>query len=145
MAAGLGVDATGVDTSPRAIDLAKAKAEKRGLSVRFLVWDALQLAALGEHFDTVLDSGLYHVLDDTTRARYVESLKSATLPGRRYFMLCFSDRQPGDSGPRRVPEDEVRASFREGWHIDSLVRKTMDMTVDPQGAQAWLATITRAA
>jgi 2-polyprenyl-3-methyl-5-hydroxy-6-metoxy-1,4-benzoquinol methylase len=67
MAAALRLDATGVDTSSRAIEMAKAKAEERGLSVRFLVWDALQLAALGEHFDTVLDSGLYHVFDDAER------------------------------------------------------------------------------
>src|SRR5215470_149644 len=95
MAAALGLEATGVDTSLRAITMARAKAEERGLSVRFLVWDALQLAALGERFDTVLDSGLYHVFDDAARIRYVESLASAMPPGSRYFMLCFSERQPG--------------------------------------------------
>ena len=62
------------------------------------MWDALQLAALGEHFDTVLDSGLYHVFDDTVRVRYVESLAFALPPGSRYFMLCFSERQPGNGG-----------------------------------------------
>jgi SAM-dependent methyltransferase len=145
MAAARGLDATGVDASPRAIHLAKAKAEDRGLSVRFVVWDALQLAALGERFDTVLDSGLYHVFDDAARVRYVESLASALPPGSRYFMLCFSERQPGEWGPRRVTEDDIRASFRVGWHIDSLVRTSMDITIDPQRAEGWLAAITRAA
>jgi SAM-dependent methyltransferase len=145
MAAGLGLDATGVDTSPRAIEMAKAKAAERGLSVRFLIWDALQLAALGEHFDTVLDSGLYHVLDDTARVRYVQSLKAVMQPGSRYFMLCFSDRQPGEFGPRRVSKDEIGASFRDGWRIESIVQETMEMTTDPRGAHAWLATIMRAA
>jgi SAM-dependent methyltransferase len=37
MAARLGFDATGVDSSPRAINIATAKAEERGLSIRFLV------------------------------------------------------------------------------------------------------------
>ena len=145
MAAGLGLDATGVDTSPRAIDMAKAKAAERGLSVRFLIWDALQLSGLGEHFDTLLDSGLYHVFDDTARARYVESLKSVTRPGSRYFLLCFSDRQPGEVGPRRVTQDEIRASFGDGWRVDSIVPKSMQVTIDPHGAQAWLAAITRTA
>jgi len=144
MAAALGLHATGVDTSRRAIDLAKAKADERRLAVRFVVWDALQLAALGERFDTVLDSGLYHVFDDAARARYVDSLASAMPPGGRYFMLCFSDRQPGEWGPRRVTEDDIRTSFRVGWHIDSLVRTSMDITIDPRRAEGWLAAITRA-
>jgi SAM-dependent methyltransferase len=145
MAARLGLDATGVDTSSRAISMAKAKAQERGLSVRFLIWDALELTALGEHFDTVLDSGLYHVFDDTARARYVETLTSVVRHGGRYFLLCFSDRQPAGFGPRRIREDEIRASFRQGWRIDSLAPKTMEMTIDPHGAQGWLAAITRAA
>jgi SAM-dependent methyltransferase len=143
MAAARGFEATGVDTSPRAIEMARAKAEQRGLSVRFVVGDALQLAALGEHFDTVPDSGLYHVFDDAARARYVQSLKAVMQPGSSYFMLGFSDRQPGEFGPRRLSEDEIRASFSEGWHIKSIVRTTMDMTTDARGAQAWLAKITR--
>ena len=143
MAAGLGLDTTAVDTSTTAIDAAKAKAHLRGLSVRFRVQDALQLAASGEQFDTVLDSGLFHVFDDSARAQYVESLKAVTREGGRYFMLCFSDRQPGTVGPRRVTEPEIRASFGQGWRIDSIVRATMDTTIDPGGAQAWLSAITR--
>jgi SAM-dependent methyltransferase len=145
MAAALGLEATGVDTSLRAITMARAKAEDRGLSVRFVVWDALQFAALGERFDTVLDCGLYHVFDDTARVRYVESLASAMPPGSRYFMLCFSERQPGEWGPRRVTEDDIRASFSDSWRIESIVRRTLDLTIDPRGAEGWLAAITRAA
>jgi cyclopropane fatty-acyl-phospholipid synthase-like methyltransferase len=137
--------ATGVDASPRAIHLAKAKADERGLPVRFVAWDALQLAALGERFDTVLDSGLYHVFGDTVRVRYVKSLAFALPPGSRYFMLCFSERQPGEWGPRRVTEDDIRESFGHGWRIESIVRTTLDLTIDPRGARGWLAAITRAA
>jgi hypothetical protein len=54
---------------PAFLALAEAKAAERGLRVRFLVWSALELGALGERFDTVLDSGLFHVLDDD-RAAY---------------------------------------------------------------------------
>src|SRR3712207_2852071 len=61
MAAALGLDATGVDSSLKAIARAHDKAAARRVSVRFLVADALALQALGERFDTVLDSGLFHV------------------------------------------------------------------------------------
>jgi 2-polyprenyl-3-methyl-5-hydroxy-6-metoxy-1,4-benzoquinol methylase len=41
MAAERGLDATGIDAAPRAIAAAQRKAAERGLTARFLVWDAL--------------------------------------------------------------------------------------------------------
>jgi deazaflavin-dependent oxidoreductase (nitroreductase family) len=143
MAAGLGLDATGIDAAPAAIGIAEGKARDRGLTARFLVWDALQLAALGERFDTVLDSGLFHVFDDADRVRFVDSLRAVIPTGGQYFMLCFSDRQPGDWGPRRVTQDEIRASFAHGWQVDTIETATMDVTIDPGGVFAWRAAITR--
>jgi SAM-dependent methyltransferase len=64
LAASFGHEAVGVDTSNRAIERAKSKANERGVRARFLVADALLLADLGEQFDTVLDCGLFHVFDD---------------------------------------------------------------------------------
>ena len=143
MAAALGLDATGVDAAPTAVAMAERKARERGLTARFLVHDALDLGSLGETFDTVIDSGVFHVFDDGDRARYVESLKAVTEPGARLFLLCFSDLQPGEFGPRRVTEDEFRGSFAEGWQIDALDRTTMETTLSPEGVHAWLASITR--
>jgi len=143
LAAGLGLDATGVDASPTAIGLAERKARERKLSAQFMVWDALDLRGLGRQFDTVVDSGLFHVFDDRDRARYVESLRSATASGGRYLMLCFSDRQPGDWGPRRVTEPEIRSAFADGWRIDSIEQTIMDVTLAPEGVEGWLSAITR--
>jgi len=143
LAATRGLQATGVDLAERAIAAARQKAAARDLPVRFLVWDALDLPGLGEEFDTVLDCGLFHVFEDSDRPRFVASLHGALRPGGRYFMLCFSDRQPGDWGPRRVTDAEIRANFAEGWRIDGVEPATIDITIDPTGAQAWLATMTR--
>ena len=137
LAASLGHDAVGVDIALGAIELAKAKAADRSLEVRFLVCDALRLPELGQQFDTVLDCGLFHVFDDHDRARFVESLASVVPTDGRYHMLCFSERQPGDWGPRRVTQDEIRASFAEGWVIDSIESTVIEITIDPAGAQAW--------
>jgi len=143
MAAGLGLEATGIDASPAAIAIAEGKARDRGLAARFLVWDALQLASLDERFDTVLDCGLFHTFDDRDRGRFVESLRAVIPHGGRYHMLCFSDREPGHLGPRRVTEDEIRASFAEGWQVDSIEPARMDITIDASGALAWRAAVTR--
>jgi len=143
LAAARGLEATGVDLAERAIAGAQEKGAARGLPARFLLWDALDLPGLGEEFDTVLDCGLFHIFEDSDRPRFVASVHEALRPGGRYFLLCFSDRQPGDWGPRRVTEAEIRANFAGGWRIDLLEPATIDVTLDPTGARAWLAGMTR--
>jgi SAM-dependent methyltransferase len=143
MAAAAGLVATGIDAAPTAIQLAREKAARRGLEVRFEVENALDLSRLGTQFDTVLDCGLFHVFDDHDRERFVGSLGGVVPPGGRYFMLCFSDKQPGDWGPRRVSEGELRDSFADGWRVDSLEDTVLDITISPEGAKAWLASFTR--
>jgi cyclopropane fatty-acyl-phospholipid synthase-like methyltransferase len=143
MAAGLGLQATGVDTSPTAIGKARQKATERGLTARFLVADALDLAALGEQFDTVVDCGLFHVFSDEDRARFVTSLGAAIPEGGRYYILCFSERQPGDWGPRRVTQNEIRDSFSNGWQVELIKPGHMQVTFTDEPVLAWLATIRR--
>jgi cyclopropane fatty-acyl-phospholipid synthase-like methyltransferase len=146
LAAAHGADAMGVDISPSAIDQARRKAAERGLTVRFEVADALNLGQLGLTFDTVIDSGLFHTFDDDARARYVTSLASVLRPGGTCYLMCFSDRQPGTLGPRRVSQDELRAAFSDGWSVESIVADTFDVNRGPfpsATVQAWLATIRR--
>jgi SAM-dependent methyltransferase len=144
MAAGLGLQAVGIDAAPAAITIAEGKARDRGLTARFVVGNALELGSLDEQFDTVLDCGLFHIFEDGDRSRYVDSLGTAVPAGGRYYMLCFSDRQPGDWGPRRVSEHEIADSFANGWTVDSIAPAKLDLTINTDGALAWLATITRA-
>jgi SAM-dependent methyltransferase len=143
MAAALGLETVGVDAAPTAIAIAKRKAEERRLPVRFLVADALDLPTLAATFDTVIDCGLFHIFDDDERARYVDSLRAVISIGGRYHMLCFSDRQPGDWGPRRIRSEEIVASFADGWRIDSIEPSVLDVTIDQNGVSAWLAAISR--
>jgi cyclopropane fatty-acyl-phospholipid synthase-like methyltransferase len=148
MAAGLGLPAVGVDTSPVAISIARRKAAQRQaadrrLDVRFAVHDALDLGSLGEQFETVLDCGLFHAFDDDDRVRYVGSLHRVLVPDGRYFMICFSDRQPPGFGPRRVRREEIEAAFADGWRVDEIELVTMEVTIDPAGVRAWRAAITR--
>jgi SAM-dependent methyltransferase len=129
LAAAHGADAVGVDISPRAIGRARDKAAARSLAVRFEVADVLTLDQLGLTVDTVIDSGLFHVLDDAARTHYVVALHAALRPGGHLHLMCFSDRQPGDWGPHRITEGELRAAFGAGWRIDALTPNRFD--IDP--------------
>jgi SAM-dependent methyltransferase len=145
LAAAGGADAIGVDISPRAIEKARGKAAERALAARFEVADALGLGGRGLVFDTVIDCGLFHVFDDDARARYVSSLASVIRPGGTCYLMCFSDRQPGDFGPRRVSQDELRAAFRDGWTITEIAANSFELNpgLPIASAQSWLATVRR--
>jgi len=143
LAAALGLEATGLDAAGNAIAIARGKAEQRSLTVDFITGNALELAALGRSFDTVLDCGLFHVLSDADRAAFVRSLHSVLSPGGHYFMLCFSDLEPGDWGPRRVRQDEIRQAFADGWQVESIEPSRLETTMDSGGVRAWLATVLR--
>jgi ubiquinone/menaquinone biosynthesis C-methylase UbiE len=143
MAARLGLDATGVDLASAALSTARDKALKRGLTVRFVHQDARRLDELGETFDTVLDCGLFHIFSDADRAEYVNALRSVVPPGGRYFMLGFSDHQPGDWGPHRLKREEITTAFAHGWRVDSLERAAIEVSTEPGGIRAWLLSATR--
>jgi SAM-dependent methyltransferase len=147
LAASKGADALGVDISPRAIQRARGKAAERGIAARFEVADALNLGQFGVTFETVIDSGVFHIFDDDDRARYVASLASVLEPGGSLYLICFSDHQPGDFGPRRVRQDELRAAFKGGWNVIEIVPEKFEANPDSgfgsKDVAAWLATIRR--
>jgi SAM-dependent methyltransferase len=143
LAAQLGLEAVGVDQSAQAIERAQQKARDRGLDVGFIRHDALELADHGQTFDTVLDCGLFHIFTPDARAAYANILAGMLRPGGRYFMLGFSDRQPSIWGPHRLTRNDIESAFADGWRIDSLDESIIEILPDPNGVQAWLATITR--
>ncbi len=59
-------------------------------------------------------------------------------------MCCFSDSQPGQWGPRRVTQDEIRIAFIHDWNIESIEPAQLGTTIETRAAEAWLATIIRA-
>ena len=141
--AGKGHEVWGIDAAPTAIQKAKAKASERKLKATFAVHDALQLRRLGRTFDMAIDSGLFHTFDDPDRDRFAQSL-AAVLPARgSYLMMCFSEREPGEWGPRRVTQAEIRAAFRAGWRVDWIRKARFEAAVEDGGAEAWLSRIVR--
>lgn len=145
-----GHQVTGIDFLEEPINIAKQKAVERRLTANFLVMDALALADLRELFDTVIDSGLFHVFSDNDRQRYVDGLASILKPGGLFYLLCFSDAEPGTVGPRRVSEKEIRATFADGWHIQSIERSRYEVRPDPSdlsfkdgGPKAWFVVVKR--
>src|SRR5712691_9515457 len=101
--AGNGFSVIGVDLSNRAIAVARAKAAERKLKVEFQVGNALSLDFKDGAFDNVTDSGLFHTFPDNERPIYAREIARVLVTSGRYFMLCFSEKEPTDwGGPRRI-------------------------------------------
>jgi cyclopropane fatty-acyl-phospholipid synthase-like methyltransferase len=146
-----GQKVTGIDFLADPITIAKRKAAERGLTATFLEMDALALKELPEVFDSAIDSGLFHVFSDHDRRRYVDGLASVLRPGGRLFLLCFSDKEPGEQGPRRVSRKEIEDAFIEGWVIESVEPSRYEVRPDPNdisfrddGPRAWFVVVRRA-
>jgi SAM-dependent methyltransferase len=139
-----GLEVLGIDRVAAAVELAKKKAAERGSTAVFQVADALALHTLGKKFDTVLDSGLFHVFSDADRERYINELGATVKKKGTLNILCFSDAEPGTDGPRRVGERELIALFSmRGWLVEEVAEARFETTIHPNGARAWLATFTR--
>ena len=138
-----GLSVTGLDGAPTAIARAREKATALGLEVPFLVGDGLDLSALRQRFDTVLDCGLFHVFDDEDRKRYARSLGEAVGSGGQVQLLCFSDEEPPGPGPRRVSEWDLKSAFRGIFVLTRIRPGRFESRIHPGGARAWVATLTR--
>jgi SAM-dependent methyltransferase len=118
-----GHSVTGLDGSPAAIDEARRRAAAAGVTVTFDVADATDLKGYDGRFDTVVDSALYHCLDENGQQAYIAALYRATRPGARLHLSCFSDGNVnGVIAPMgHVPEANIRDTLTaNGWRIDFL-------------------------
>lgn len=131
--AGNGFRVTGLDLSPTALITAERRAKDAGAEVTFAVSDSTTLEGYTAEFDTVVDSGMFHCLDDDGKRSYAAAARRATRPGATLLISCFSDANPSDDD---WPRPAVSAqTLREvlggaGWDIVSLEPATMHREVD---------------
>ena len=142
--ASLGLSVLGVDVAETALEIARRKADDRGIVVEFAASDALQLERLGRMFETALDCGLFHTFDVDERTLYVVSLASVIERDGTLYVLCFSDDGP-DTGPHPISQEELRGAFNpgNGWEVAAIEPDRILTRYHDDGAPAWFASIKR--
>jgi SAM-dependent methyltransferase len=130
---------TGLDISPTALITAEQRATDAGVEVHFAVADSTKLEGYTDVFDTVIDSGLFHSLDDDGRRSYAAAVHRATRPGATLLLSCFSDANPvGEDWRPAVSEQTLRDVLGgDGWDIVSLEPATLPGELD--GAEVEMA------
>jgi SAM-dependent methyltransferase len=146
-----GHEVRGIDYLPRPIELARRRAAEAGVTVNFEVRDACDVGLLAQRFNTVVDCTLFHSFSDEDRGRYAAAIARVLNPGGRLLLLCISDREPPDEGPRRVSEQELRETFCGPWRFLSLSACQLEVVphpgirFSPGGPHAWMAELERLA
>jgi ubiquinone/menaquinone biosynthesis C-methylase UbiE len=139
-----GFSVTGVDLSSRAIAAARAKTVERRPKVDFQVGNALSLDFKDDLFDNVIDSGLFHTFTDNDRPTYAHEIARVLVPGGKYFMLCFSEKEPaGWGGPRRVTRGEIEATLSPLFKINYVRDALFATRFHNDGGRAYLTSAIR--
>lgn len=139
-----GFSVVGVDLATRAIDAAKAKSTERKLKVDFLIANALSLEFKNDYFDNAIDSGLFHTFDDSNRVDFAREIARVLKTGGKYFMLCFSDKEPTNwGGPRRITKEEIETTFSPLFNINYIRDAYFATRIHNTGGRAYLTSATR--
>jgi SAM-dependent methyltransferase len=137
-----GLLVTGIDVIAQAIELCQARALSRKLNIEFYRTDILQ-TKLCDSFDTIIDSGVFHLFSDFQRVEYSKQVFRLLKPGGLLHIICWSELEPGDFGPRRLTRQELESVFSKGWQSRSVVRSRYLTLTKAEGRHSWTATFSK--
>lgn len=156
--AAMGKQVAGVDMSPTAIEMAKQKAQERGLEVSFEVRDVLHWNDERDLFDVVLDCAVLHLFEGPQRAAYVQALHRVCRKGANLFMMGFppppyavARAVLAKSGARialsEMMKSRLQSALAGRFELQSVNETTMKVyrpgTSGASHLEAWVATATR--
>jgi ubiquinone/menaquinone biosynthesis C-methylase UbiE len=117
-----GMDVTGVDSSPKALEMAGAINALYGTKVDFVEADILATGLPGAQADVVHDSFVYHNVRPEAREAYVAEAARLLKPGGLFVMVGFSDRMTPGSGPLRLTSDDILGAVLPRFEVEELRR-----------------------
>lgn len=113
-----GWQATGVDFVPRAIRLARAKAEAAKATPRLIVGDVTRLDALdvGDGYTLALDQGCLHAIPEARRDAYAAGVAKATSAGADFLIFGFYRRLNFEANVM-LTQEQVDHLFSRDWEL----------------------------
>jgi cyclopropane fatty-acyl-phospholipid synthase-like methyltransferase len=138
-----GYKTLGIDFVEAVVEQAREKAARRHVAARFAVHDVFDVTSLGMCFDTVIDSATFHAFSDPERVRYSQVVHATMKPGAVLHLICIADRESYTGGPRHISQEEIRATFAQGWEVVAIREARYLATLFPDGARAWCTELRR--
>ena len=113
----LGFQVTATDISENAI----FRAKRMSKYIEFIVDNILDTKLNEDSFDYIFDRGCFHVLEPSSRQRYVNKVSRLLRYRGLLFLKTFSAKEPlGEGGPYRFSIDEIDSIFSDSFSIDSF-------------------------
>ena len=139
---------TALDLSPLAIEQARQRAKRAGVTVNFLSADLFEPPNLERNFDFVFDRGVYHSVRGAGLDKFLRTLESVTAPGSLYLVLAgnANDTEAADKGPPRVHAHELCAELGTLFDLIQLREFRFDgVVIDGKSVQplAWSGLLRR--
>lgn len=116
-----GFTVTAIDLSPLAVEQAKAKASKAGVTVDFRVADILHPPELGKPFAFVFDRGVYHHLREVDLKGFLAVLAGHCVRGGWYLTLAGNANDPNaGKGPPTVKASDLCRELEPAFDLVQL-------------------------
>ena len=123
----LGFQVTATDISENAI----TRAKRMSNSIEFIVDDILESKLKEDSFDYIFDRGCFHVLEPSSRQKYVNQVSRFLRDGGLLFLKTFSTKESSRrGGPYRFSIDEIDSIFNDRFVIDSFKETVYQGTLD---------------
>jgi ubiquinone/menaquinone biosynthesis C-methylase UbiE len=101
-----GIDAVGLDISPKALELARTRADDAGVTATWVEGDVLDLPFADAEFDLVVDRGCLHHVPDADQPRYAAEVARVLRPGG---VLLIREMNEAGRHKHAVTEASIRA------------------------------------
>jgi SAM-dependent methyltransferase len=123
----LGFQVAATDISENAI----TRAKRMSKGIEFIVDDILESKLKDDSFDYIFDRGCFHVLEPSSRQRYVNQISRILRDGGLLFLKTFSSKEPSrGGGPHRFSIDEIDSIFSNRFAIDSFKESVYQGTLN---------------
>ncbi len=122
-----GLDVTGVDLIPSALDLARKNADAAGEKIRFVRADVLEWET-PDRFDLIIDSGCLHSLSGDSRQKYRSQLLSWLDPlSSSYVLIHFAKCHLNSInvlGPKKRTREDIERFFAPELILERCFEET---------------------
>jgi ubiquinone/menaquinone biosynthesis C-methylase UbiE len=107
-------EVVGIDPDPLALERARRKADRAGLSVRWDRGKAGELPYADESVDRVLSAFMFHHLDDAEKKSALAEVRRVLRPGGQLHLVDVAGHHHGRAGRRMLRNEHLRDNAGEG-------------------------------